>query len=169
LLTEPVWSHRLLDKITDSVIAYMQAQIRAGIHVAQIFDSWGGMLSPEQYAEFSTPYLKRIADALAPHPTILFPRGAWFALGDLAQQPGVALGIDWQMDPAFVRQFAPNHVLQGNLDPTVLYADPAYIKKATQKMIQQFGGNHIVNLGHGVSPDTPLEGVRAFIEAVKES
>jgi uroporphyrinogen decarboxylase len=169
LLTEPVWSHILLEKITDSVIAYLQAQIHAGIHVAQVFDSWGGMLSPDQYAEFSTPYLKRIADAIAPHPTIIFPRGAWFALGDLAQQDNIALGIDWQMNPNFVRQFAPNHVLQGNLDPTVLYASPEYIADATKLMIAQFGGKHIVNLGHGVNPDTPLEGVRAFIKAVKDT
>lgn len=167
LYTNPVMAHALLRKITDATIAYLRGQVAAGANLLQLFDSWAGELPPSQYRAFAVPYLHQICKALPEVPKTIFAKGAWFALEDLGELPCEVIGLDWNTPPAFARARVGSKVLQGNLDPCCLYADQATIEKDTNEMLRQFGRKHIVNLGHGVYPDTPLEGVRAFIGAVK--
>ncbi len=169
LYAEPEMAHTLLQKITDTTIAYLRGQVSAGADLIQIFDSWAGELPPEHYRAFAIPYLRQICEALPEIPKTVFAKGAWFALEDIGELPCQVVGLDWNTPPAFARARAGEHmVLQGNLDPCCLYAPPATIEAETHEMIRQFGGRHIVNLGHGVYPDTPLDGVRAFVDAVKK-
>lgn len=168
LYTEPVLAHALLQKITNTTIEYLCGQVAAGADLLQLFDSWAGELTPAQYRMFAVPYLKQICEALPEVPKTVFAKGAWFALEDLSQLPCQVIGLDWNIDPAFAQTFTKGtKVLQGNLDPCTLYAPAAEIQRQTLAMIAAFGGQHIVNLGHGVYPDTPLDGVRAFVDAVK--
>lgn len=167
LYTRPQEAHALLDKLTVSIIAYLQAQRAAGADLLQLFDSWAGILSPAQYAEFGLPYLERICGALPEAPVTVFAKGAWFAVEALARLDCQVLGLDWTMDPQQSRQQSAGKVLQGNLDPCLLYAEPAYIRRQTLAMIEAFGEGYIANLGHGVYPDTPLEHVRTFVETVR--
>jgi len=169
LYTNPALSHTLLQKITDSTIAYLHGQITAGADLVQIFDSWAGILSPEQYRQFSLPYLRQICDAITEVPKTVFAKDAWFARADIARLACDTIGLDWTMDPAESRQLiGPDKTLQGNLDPCVLYADFQTIERETRKMLQAFGSHrHIANLGHGVYPDTDPEKVKCFIETVK--
>ena len=168
LYTDPALAHALLQKITDTTIAYLRGQVRAGAQLLQLFDSWAGELPPAHYREFALPYLHKICDALPEVPKTVFAKGAWFALEDLGELSCQVIGLDWNIPPAFARaRVGAEKILQGNLDPCALYADPAMIEVQTRDMIRQFGRRHIVNLGHGVYPDTPLEGVKAFVSAVK--
>lgn len=168
LYAEPKWAHALLQKITDTTIEYLQTQVRSGADLIQVFDSWAGELPPEHYREFAIPYLRQICEALPEAPKTVFSKGAWFALEDLGELPCSVVGLDWTISPAFARaRVGGGKVLQGNLDPCCLYGKPDLIRETTHEMIRQFGGKHIVNLGHGVYPDTPLDGVRAFVDAVK--
>ena len=172
LYCEPELAHRALDKITQSTISYLKAQVAAGADLVQIFDSWAGILSPAHYAEFSLPYIRQICAALSPNaPVTVFPKGAFFAIEAIATTTTCStIGIDWNMYPQEARRLAGDKVLQGNLDPCLLYAPKDYIKTATIEMMQAFGTNkHIVNLGHGVYPDTPLDGVKCFIDTVKNN
>ncbi len=169
LYVEPHLSHTLLQKITDTTIAYLRGQVQAGADLLQLFDSWAGELPPAHYRAFAVPYLRQICEALPDVPKTIFAKGAWFALEDIADLPCQVIGLDWNITPEFAKQATGGKkVLQGNLDPCTLYADAATIKKETKKMLNAFGGHHIVNLGHGVYPDTPLDGVRVFVETVKE-
>jgi uroporphyrinogen decarboxylase len=168
LYQSPDLSHQLLEKITDTTIAYLQNKVKAGVNLVQVFDSWAGILSPEQYRTFALPYLARIASAIEGVPVTLFAKGAWFILEDLAKLDCQTIGLDWNTAPELARsKVGKDKVLQGNLDPCQLYAPTAEIEAATLKMIQRFGSQHIVNLGHGVYPDTPLDGVKAFVNTVK--
>lgn len=168
LYAEPLLAHALLQKITDATISYLKNQIAAGADLIQIFDSWAGELPAEHYQTFAVPYLRRICEALPEVPKTIFAKGAWFALEDLAALPCQVIGLDWNISAKFGKKATQGaKVLQGNLDPCALYADPKTIEKETVAMIRSFGGRHIANLGHGVYPDTPLDGVRAFVEAVK--
>jgi uroporphyrinogen decarboxylase len=159
-----------LDKITEATIDYLNIQVDAGCDALQIFDSWGGMLSPEMYSEFSLPYLQRIMAAMQDRaPVILFAKGAWYALKELQETGAAALGLSWTTPASFAREICGSKiVLQGNLDPSILLAKPDAVKIATIKMIDQFGpGRHIVNLGHGVLPQTSVDSARAFVDAAK--
>ncbi len=168
LYTQPELAHRLLEKITETTIAYLQLKIRNGADLVQLFDSWAGILSPAQYDTFSLPYLRQICDAIQEAPVTVFAKGAWFALEQLAALDCRTVGLDWNTSPEQARRWIGNQkVLQGNLDPCQLYASPEAVRSATEKMLRSFGRNHIANLGHGVYPDTPLEGVRAFVDTVK--
>lgn len=168
LYTEPVLSKLLLNKITDSTIEYLKGQVAAGADLLQIFDSWAGELTPEQYRTFAIPCLQRICEALPETPKTVFAKGAWFALNDIAALPCQVVGLDWNISPDFARaHLGADKTLQGNLDPCALYGTAQSIEKETIKMLNAFGGRHIANLGHGVYPDTPLDGVRAFVETVK--
>jgi uroporphyrinogen decarboxylase len=168
LYTEPEWSHLLLDKITDSTIHYLRNQVKAGVQTLQLFDSWAGLLSMEQFNTFSLPYMKRIKEAIPEVPLTIFAKGAMIQLQDIAALKTDVIGIDWNISPLKVRQWlGADTVLQGNMDPCLLYATPQHVFDETVKMCKDFGINHIANLGHGVYPDTPLEGVKAFIAAVK--
>lgn len=167
LYTEPVLAHRLLEKITETIIYYLRQKADTGADLLQIFDSWAGILSPQQFREFSLPYISKICEALPSTPVTVFAKGAWFALEELADLDCQVLGLDWNVNPSWGRASTKGKVLQGNLDPCLLYADHSFIRKNTVEMIESFGRRHIVNLGHGVYPDTPLEHVRTFVDTVK--
>jgi uroporphyrinogen decarboxylase len=164
----PEAAHLLLQKITDTTIAYLKRKVEKGVSAVQIFDSWGGMLSPYDYQEFSWQYINQIVEALSPltH-VVVFGKGCWFALEDMTKAKVSALGVDWTIKPEFARQLTPNMTLQGNFDPARLYSSPETIKKMVNEMINRFGKDrYIVNLGHGILPNIPLENAEAFIRAV---
>lgn len=169
--TNPVAAHTLLQKITDTTIAYLKAKVAAGVNAVQVFDSWGGMLSPTDYQEFSWQYINQIIEALKDDaPVIAFGKGCWFALEEMAKSNASALGVDWTITPRNARYLTGGNItLQGNFDPTRLFSPPADIKKMVTQMINEFGKDkYIVNLGHGILPNVPLDNAKAFIDAVKE-
>jgi uroporphyrinogen decarboxylase len=169
LYTQPQLSERLLQMITDTTIAYLKAQIRAGADMVQLFDSWAGVLAPELYNGFIMKYINQICDAITEVPITVFAKGAYFALPAIAKSSCNTIGLDWNMDIELVKEIAPTKTLQGNLDPCLLYADTKTIVKNTQKMLKSFGDHqHIANLGHGVYPDTHPDKVKCFIDTVKE-
>ncbi|HVA97699.1 MAG TPA: uroporphyrinogen decarboxylase, partial [Bacteroidia bacterium] len=155
LYTQPQLSHQLLHKITQSTIHYLKAQIAAGADIIQLFDSWAGALSPQQYSEFSLHYISEICNAITEVPITVFAKGAFFALEEMKKLNCATIGLDWNMDIADSKKiFGETKTLQGNMDPCLLYADFATIKKETEKMLKAFGPTrHIANLGHGIYPD----------------
>lgn len=168
--TNPDLAHTLLQKITDTTIAYLKAQVEAGVDVVQVFDSWGGMLSFDDYMIFSWPYIKQIVDELSTiTKVIVFAKGCWFALHEMAKSPVSALGIDWTCPPHVARELTDNKVvLQGNFDPARLLSPIEEIQVEVEKMIQAFSGqNYIANLGHGILPNIPVSHAKAFVDAVK--
>jgi uroporphyrinogen decarboxylase len=169
--TQPELAHALLSKITDITIDYLKAQVKAGADTVQVFDSWAGSLSPGDFKEFAQPYLLRIADGVKDDaPVILFPKGSWYALKDLSESSASGIGIDWTITPAFARELTNNNVtLQGNFDPSKLLAPIPKIKQWVKEMIDAFGTqNYIANLGHGITPNVPVDHAKAFVDAVKE-
>ncbi len=169
--THPDLAHRLLQKITDITIKYLQAQVQAGADVVQVFDSWAGSLSPADFKHFAQPYLEQITSGLKDHaPVILFAKGSWYALSDLACTGASGLGLDWCTDPVTARRLAGDNItLQGNFDPSKLLAPVPEIRKSVKEMISGFGHHrYIANLGHGITPNVPVAHARAFVEAVKE-
>jgi len=169
--TQPLAAHTLLQKITDTTIAYLKEKVAAGVNAVQIFDSWGGMLSPEDYQEFSWKYIQQIIDALTPLvPVIAFGKGCWFALEEMAKSKAAALGVDWTVSPKVARELTGHSItLQGNFDPVRLLSPPAVIKEMVTRMIDDFGKDrYIVNLGHGILPHVPTDHAKAFIDAVKD-
>jgi uroporphyrinogen decarboxylase len=169
LYTQPELSHRLLEMITISTINYLKAQIKAGADIVQIFDSWAGILSPDQYQEFSLTYISKICDAIDEAPKIVFAKGAFFARAAMNDVKCEVVGLDWNMDITESRKLMPDKVLQGNLDPCALYGSFDSIKKETKKMLDAFGPTkHIANLGHGLYPDIEVDKVKCFIDTVKE-
>ncbi len=169
--TEPEMTHSLLQKITDTTIKYLKAQARAGADVLQVFDSWSGCLSPADFKLIAQPYLLQIAYALKDiAPVILFPKGSWYALKDLSESSAAGLGLDWCITPQYARELTGNKItLQGNFDPAKLLAPIPMIKKEVKKMIDDFGPqNYIANLGHGITPNVPVDNAKAFVDAVKE-
>jgi uroporphyrinogen decarboxylase len=170
LYSEPLIAHALLQKITDVTIVYLKSQIAAGADMIQIFDSWAGILSPEQYKEFSLKYISQICDAVTEVPATVFAKGAFFARKEMGNLNCRTIGLDWNMEIKESRELiGADKTLQGNLDPCVLYTSFAEIKKHTREMLKQFGTQkYIANLGHGVYPDTDKDKVKCFIDAVKE-
>ncbi len=169
--TQPLAAHQLLQKITDTTIAYLKAKVQAGVNAVQVFDSWGGMLSPTDYKEFSWKYIQQIIDALKDHaPVIVFGKGCWFALHDMAKSGAAALGVDWTCSAQNARYLSGGNItLQGNFDPARLLSPPAEIRKMVTQMITEFGKDkYVANLGHGILPNIPLENAKAFVDAVKE-
>jgi len=170
LRSEPALAEDLLDRITEATIAYLNAQVEAGAQALQLFDSWAGALDATLFERYSLPRLRRICEEVKGAPLIVFAKGAGWQLDRLATLPCQALGIDWHTPVAEARRRAPEHVLQGNLDPSTLYGTETEVRAATQRMLQDFGrGKHVVNLGHGVYPDIDPDRVRAFIDEVKRS
>jgi len=168
---EPMAAHQLLQKITDTTIAYLKAKVEAGVDAVQVFDSWGGMLSPVDYQEFSWKYIQQIIDALKDDiPVIAFGKGCWFALKGMSQSGAAALGVDWTCSATNARYLSGGKItLQGNFDPSRLLSPPADIKKMVTQMINEFGKDrYIANLGHGILPNIPIANAIAFVEAVKE-
>lgn len=170
LYTNPTLAHELLSRITKVTIQYLKAQIKAGVHMVQVFDSWAGILGHEQYTEFGLKYLNEIASAINEVPVTLFAKGAHASLIDIANLECNTIGLDWNTNVAEVRsQIGEKRTLQGNLDPCALYSSHAEVEKFTKKMMDSFSSNrHIVNLGHGVYPDVDPEKVKTFIKTVKD-
>lgn len=169
LYIQPEFSHRLLRMITQSTINYLKGQVKAGVDIIQIFDSWAGVLSPEQYEEYALSYIEEICDAITEVPKIVFAKGAFFARAAMNNLNFDVVGLDWNMGIKESRSLLPDKVLQGNLDPCALYGSFDDIRREAAKMINAFGREkHIANLGHGLYPDTKADSVKCFIDSVKE-
>ena len=169
--SEPIAAHTLLQKITDTTILYLKEKVKAGVNAVQIFDSWGGMLSPADYQEYSWKYINQIINALADETeVIVFGKGCWFALDEMSKSKASALGVDWTCSPKTARKLTGGNItLQGNFDPSRLLSPIPVIKKMVHEMIDEFGKDkYIVNLGHGILPNIPVDHAKAFIDAVKE-
>lgn len=175
--TEPEVMHRLLAKLADSVVLYLNAQIRAGAQAIQIFDTWGGALSHAAYREFSLSYMERIIQGLIREhegchvPVILFTKNGGLWLPDIVASGCDAVGLDWTMDIGEARRLVGDRVaLQGNMDPTMLYASPKRIREEVALILERFGTGpgHVFNLGHGITPEVDPEHARVFIDAVHE-
>ena len=177
LYDQPEAMHLLLDKLADSVISYLNGQIMAGAQAVQIFDTWGGNLSSDAYQKFSLAYMRKIVAGLIREndgrkvPVILFTKNGGLWLESIADVGADALGLDWTMDMGVARSRVGAKVaLQGNMDPTVLYAKPAAIRAEVARILASYGkGNgHVFNLGHGITPEVDPAHAGAFIEAVHE-
>ena len=175
LYEQPAVLHRLLEKVTESVILYLNGQINAGAQAIQIFDTWGGVLTPSAYQEFSLRYMQHIVERLTATdegrraPVILFTKNAGAWLETMAATGCDALGLDWTIDIADARRRVGRQVcLQGNLDPCVLYASPQTVQSQARDILNAFGNHpgHIFNLGHGITPDVDPNTVAALVEAV---
>ncbi|MBT4314053.1 uroporphyrinogen decarboxylase [Flavobacteriaceae bacterium] len=169
--SQPEAAHALLQKITDTTIAYLKEKVKAGVHAVQVFDSWGGLLSPDDYSIFSWPYIQQIIDALKEDiPVIVFGKGCWFALNEMGRSGASALGVDWTCTARNARYLSGGQItLQGNFDPSRLLSPIPEIKAGVHKMINEFGKDkYIVNLGHGILPNIPVDHAKAFVDAVKE-
>ena len=169
--TQPAMAHRLLQMITETTIAYLKEQVKAGVDVIQVFDSWGGLLGPDDFESISLKYTSQIINALKDEVlTIIFAKGAWHSLEAMSKTGVQGLGIDWCITPQMARKLAGDNItLQGNFDPARLLAPIPQIKKWVKEMIEDFGvQQYIANLGHGITPNVPVDHARAFVDAVKE-
>ena len=167
---EPALAHQLLEKITQSTINYLKAQIVAGADMIQIFDSWAGVLGNDQYNLFSLQYISKICDAISPlAPVTVFAKDAHFALANMAKLNCNTIGLDWTINPQDARIIiGSNKTLQGNADPCLLYADEKTIELEARKMVNAFGKQrYIANLGHGLYPDLDKNKVKFFIDCIK--
>lgn len=169
LYTNPALAHDLLQRITDVTIRYLKAQVLAGAHMLQVFDSWAGILGQEQYEEFGLKYIDQIARAMDEVPITIFAKGAFRAVESIAKMPCNTIGLDWNMSvPEMRKLVGESRTLQGNLDPCALYSSHNEVERLTKSMLNSFESKrHIVNLGHGVYPDINPDKVRTFIETVK--
>lgn len=174
---QPILMHQMLDKLALSVASYLNAQIEAGAQAVMVFDTWGGMLTGEDYNEFSLNYAKQVRALLKTNqegqeiPTIFFTKGGGLWLEDMADAGYNALGLDWQTDIAKARQRVGDKVaLQGNMDPISLYAKPERIRQQVESILHKYGhgSGHVFNLGHGILPDVNPEHVKAMVDAVHE-
>jgi uroporphyrinogen decarboxylase len=173
LYDRPDALHRLLDKLSGAVAAYLSAQVEAGAQALQIFDTWGGVLTGDAFQEFSLAYIERvIAETNARGaPIILFCKNCGHLIERISAAGCQVVGLDWTSDIGHARVTVGERVaLQGNLDPAVLYASPATIREEVRRILAKFGtgSGHIFNLGHGIFPDTPVENAREFVRAVQE-
>ncbi|MGE5314234.1 MAG: uroporphyrinogen decarboxylase [Acidobacteriota bacterium] len=172
IFSHPDDAHALLSKLADAVAAYLSAQIDAGAQAVQIFDTWGGILAQEEFEEFSLRYIRRIVDEVKKKgaPVIVFCKDCGHSIEKIAGTGADCVGLDWQSDIGAARALVGSRVaLQGNLDPTMLYATPERIERGVRSILEKYGkgSGHVFNLGHGILPDTPVENVKAFIQAVK--
>lgn len=168
---QPDAAKHVLKELTRATIEYLQAQIKSGAQVVQLFDSWAGLLGPQDFNKWAMPYLMEICEAIRQVPVILFARGCWYAYERLSfRSKASALSLDWKVTPEYAREVTRGNItLQGNLDPSKLMMPMDKIKHQTTRMIDRFGPqNYIVNLGHGMLPDIPVDHARAFVDAVKE-
>ena len=166
----PEAARHVMRELTNATIEYLQAQIDAGAQAVQLFDSWAGLLSPEDFNEWALPTLLEICGSIKDIPVILFAKGAWYALERLSfKSNAAALGLDWTITPEYAREKTRNNItLQGNFDPSQLLAPIPEIEKQTRRMIERFGKNrYIANLGHGILPNIPVDHARAFVDTVK--
>ena len=169
---EPEAAHKLLQILADSVVEYLNAKIRAGCDAVQIFDTWAGILSPSDFEEFSLKYIRYICENLKTNgaPVIVFAKGVSSYAG-LAELKCDSLGVDWTKEIGAVRkEINGSKALQGNMDPTVLFAPKEKIRQETERVLQSYGSGagHVFNLGHGILPKTPVENTKYFVECIKE-
>jgi uroporphyrinogen decarboxylase len=177
MFDQPATLHHILDVLADSVIAYLNAQIQSGAQAVQIFDTWGGVLTPRDYNEFSLRYMHKIVDGLIRDydgrkvPVILYTKGGGSWLEAMADTGADALGLDWTINIDEARARVGDRVaLQGNMDPCMLYASPDRIRQEVASILEQYGHGtgHIFNLGHGIHPEINPDHAGAFITAVTE-
>lgn len=177
LYGNPQAMHLLLDKLADSIILYLNAQIAAGAQAAMIFDTWGGTLTPETYQEFSLRYMQKIVDGVTREnegrkvPVILFTKGGAQWLESMADTGCDGLGLDWTINISAARRRVGDKVaLQGNMDPSVLYATPEAIRQRVAQILADFGqgSGHVFNLGHGIHQHIDPENVGVLVDAVHE-
>ena len=171
LYNEPKVMHALLRHLALSVTQYLLGQIKAGVDAVMLFDTWGGVLTPEAYATFSLNYMQEIVDQIKPTgvPIILFTKGGGAWLEKMANTGADALGVDWTINIGLARERVGNSVaLQGNLDPWVLYANPLVIEENVKRILSEFGSHpgHIFNLGHGIHPGINPDHVKVLVDAV---
>jgi len=173
----PELMHRLLDTVAQSVTAYLNAQIAAGAQAVMVFDTWGGVLTPRDYREFSLRYMERIVGGLAREadgrkvPVTLFTKGGGAWLEEMAATGCDCVGLDWTVDIGEARRRVGDLVaLQGNMDPALLYANPERIREEVGLILESYGvgAGHVFNLGHGIHPQVDPDHAAAFVEAVHE-
>lgn len=172
IFNDPVFAHQLLDFIADAVADYLNAKIETGVNAVQIFDTWGGILPPDFFEEFSLNYIRKVISNLKinDEPVIVFAKGVHYRLDKLAGCGADVIGLDWTMEIGKVRkQIGGKVALQGNLDPTILYAEPEKIEIEAEKVMKSFGNGsgHIFNLGHGILPDVDPENLKTLVNYVK--
>ncbi len=173
LFSSPNDAHALLEKMARTVAHYLNAQLAAGVHAVQIFDTWGGILGQDEFQEFSLRYIKQVLSLLKTNgaPVIVFCKDCGYALESIADAGATVIGLDWKVDIGKAREMVGGYVaLQGNLDPCRLFARPEVIEESVQSVLGKFGKGegHIFNLGHGILPETPVDNVRTFVNAVKK-
>ena len=169
----PELAHQLLDKISDAVAAYLNAQINSGVDAIQIFDTWGGILTPRDFLIFSLKYVSKVISNIERNgqPIIYFPKGVHYRTRTVGNCGADVIGLDWTMDISKTRDKIGKKVaIQGNLDPTVLYAEKNFIRREVRKVLENYGPGegHIFNLGHGILPDINPDNAKAMVEFVKE-
>lgn len=170
MLTEPESFHQLLQLIAQVSVDYLKMQIRAGVNAIQIFDSWAHCLADAQFREFSLSYLRMLVEAIQPCPTLLFCRGSSVFAPALAEARPAGISIDWNANLAQIRQIIPKNIaLQGNLDPDVLCAPRLTVEREVKRLLDSMQGDpsYIFNLGHGITPEVPVDNVRALVETVQ--
>jgi uroporphyrinogen decarboxylase len=169
---EPSAWHALMARLANWVARYLNAQIAAGADAVQLFDSWVGALAPDDYRDYVQPHVRRTIGAIRPGvPVIHFGTGTAALLELMRDAGGDIIGLDWRVDLADAwRRLGSNVGVQGNLDPTVLFAEPGEIRRQTARILERAGRRpgHVFNLGHGVLVDTPVDHVRALVDAVHE-
>jgi uroporphyrinogen decarboxylase len=172
MLRDPVSFHALLERLVEEAIVYLEMQIAAGVQAVQIFDSWAGVLGHAQFCEFSLAYLKKIVQKIKPKvPVVLFCRGASVFAPDLVQANPSAISVDWNAHLGSLRkQIPPSIAIQGNLDPDILYAPLPSLRKEVKTLLDSMKGDpgYIFNLGHGITPEVPVEAVKELVDYVKD-
>lgn len=177
IYADPQILHALLDKLADSVILYLNAQIKAGAQAVMVFDTWGGVLAHEEYKTFSLQYMQKIVEGLICEnegrrvPVTLFTKGGGLWLEAIADTGCDAVGLDWTVDIRDAKKRVGHKVaLQGNMDPSVLYAPAARIEQEVKNILAGFGegSGHVFNLGHGIHQDVPTESPKVFVDAIHE-
>ncbi len=173
IFNNPTFAHKLLELISDTVAEYLSLKIKSGVNAVQIFDTWGGLLSPHLYKEFSLKYIKQVIKKVerTNEPIISYAKGIHHSLDELAMSGADVISIDWTHDIGEVRkQIGDKVALQGNMDPTVLYGNLDTIKREAVKVLESYGkgSGHIFNLGHGILPDISPSNTRALVDIVKE-
>ena len=169
IYSKPEAFQRLMDKITNATIAYLKMQVRSGVDTVQLFDTWGGLLSEKEYERFSFPYVKKIISSIKKEnvPVIYFVLNGAHLLEKVKDSTASVIGVDWRVPIEKIRSVVGDKiVLQGNMDPGLLYGTKEAIKEAVQEIIKGAGRAHIFNLGHGIWPDVPIENVQYLIDTV---
>ena len=173
IFNRPDLAHILLEKLSDAVVGYLNEKVKSGVNALQIFDTWGGILSPVDFLEFSLKYVKKIINKIENKniPIIFFPKSVHSNFNAIADSGADVISLDWTVDIGEVRKIIGDKVaLQGNLDPTTLYAGKDIIKTRAEKVMDSYGNGsgHIFNLGHGILPDINPDNAKALIDFVKE-